>query len=74
MDIGVLHTGILAQSNIWLHFISYYRKINRSSKTSLYLSKTNKNKTKYKGFCLKRWISNQRLLGELTTGRAAMSF
>lgn len=68
MDIGVIYTGIPEQYNIWLYFITYYRKISR------YNFSKNKTKQNIKGFCLKRRISNQRLLDELTPGRAAMSF
>lgn len=29
MDFGVIYTGIPEQYNIWLYFITYYRKISR---------------------------------------------
>lgn len=60
MDFGVICTGIPEQYNIWLYFITYYRKISR------YNFSKNKTKQNIKGFCLKRRISNQRLLDELT--------
>lgn len=60
------------QYNIWLYFISYYRKINKSLKAS-HIHWTSLKKI-MKFVCLKRWISNRRLLGELTLGREAISF
>lgn len=62
------------QYNIWLYFISYYRKINKSLKTS-HIHCTSQKQMKWNLFnCWKRWISNRRLLGELTLGREAISF
>lgn len=60
------------QYNIWLYFISYYRKINKSLKASHIHWTSLKKIMKFVG--LKRWISNRRLLGELTLGREAISF
>lgn len=60
------------QYNIWLYFISCYRKINKSLKTS-HIHWTSLKKI-MKFVSLKRWISNRRLLGELTLGREAISF
>lgn len=60
------------QYNIWLYFISYYPKINKSLKTS-HIHWTSLQKI-MKFVSLKRWISNRRLLGELTLGREAISF
>lgn len=47
MDFGVIYTGIPEQYNIWLYFITHYRKISRYN----FSKKTNK--TKYKGVLFK---------------------